>query len=884
MADWRFWHWRKTQDDEMDRELEVHFTLEIEEQLEAGKSLKDARLAAHRTFGSVALTKEELRDMRTGAALERLWQDVRYALRLMRRSPGFTVVAMLTLTLAIAANSAVFSVVEGVILRPLSYRDSAQLVAIGQVNRSVTPPAVPVCAAHFAEWRRSSTSFDGLSLLEATSFTFGISGEPERVSGAGVSANLFSMLGVPMQLGRTFLEEEDAPGRDHVIILSDELWRRRFAADPHVIGQSIRADDIPYEIVGVLPREFRFPLLSQVYAKVIFAQRERPQVWKPIALPPQLLEPRTVFFNYAAIGRLKPSVTAAQALSELNVFQSNLAKLSPSGTQYPVTIVRLQEQITGNYRAGLVLIWAAVGAVLLISCVNVANLLLARAARRRREMAVRSALGASRGRIARQMFVESLVLAVTSGVVGLAGAYGLVRLIVAAAPGDLPRLDEVHVDGRVLLFTVAIALIDGVLFGVLPAWRTSQADPQEALRSDSRTSSVGREVVRLRGLLVSIEVAVCVLCLIVGGLLLRSFAHVLNVHRGFDGDNVVTVEVNLPRTRYPTPLKRSNFFRSVLERAPSLPGVASVGLSNLLPMSGGTGPGNTFVVDEFPVPSSERPSARIRVINGEFFRAMGIPLRHGRTFRDDDNGRVAIVSNLTAMRAWSSDQVVGKQLRLGSETGPAVDIVGVVGDIRATSLTADPTLEIYLPHWTTALPGSFPMSLALKSNDAVGTSRLVRSLLHELDPELAVPASRTMDEIVWGSLGQRRFQLSIVLLFAATGLLLATIGIYGVVSYSVAQRTGEIGIRMALGADTTAIHSLVIRQALFPLVPGLVAGVVASLGIQQLIATLVFDVSPRDPLTIVAVCVLLTAVATGAAYIPSRRATRGNPVTALRYE
>ncbi len=884
MRDWRFWRWQKAQDEEMDRELDVHFMLEIEDQLERGKSPNDARLAAHRAFGSVALTKEELREMHTGAEVERLWQDVRYALRLMRRSPGFTLVAGLTLTLAVAANSAIFSVVEAIVLRPLSYRQSGQLVAIGQVNRSVTPPVVPVCAAHFAEWRRSSISFEGLALLEARSFTLGVSGEPERVSGAGVSANLFSMLGVTMQLGRTFSEQEDEPGRDRVIVLTDDLWRRRFAADPRAIGQSLLLDGTSYEIVGVLPREFRFPLLSQVYAKVIFAQRERPEIWKPIALPQQLLQPRTVFFNYAAIGRLKEGVTSAQALSELNVLQVNLARLTSSGTQYPVTITPLQEQITGSYRAGLVLIWTAVGAVLLISCINVANLLLARAARRRREMAVRSALGASRGRIARQMLVESLVLAAASGVAGLAGAYGLVRLIVAAAPGDLPRLDEVHVDGRVLLFTVAIALLDGVLFGVLPAWRSSKANPQDALRLDSRTSSAGREGVRLRGMLVSVEVAVCVICLIVGGLLLRSFAHVLNAHRGFDAADVLTVELTLPNSRYATPPIRTAFFRSVLDRATVLPGVTSVGLSNLLPLSGGTGPGNTFVVDEFPVPPTERPSARIRVINGAFFRTMGIPLKQGRVFRDDDGPRVAIVSSLTANRAWHAEQVVGKQLRLGSETGPALDIIGVVGDVRATSLVADPTLEIYLPYWTTAMPGSFPMSLALKTNDAVGASRMVRSLLRELDPQLAVPAPRTMDEIVWDSLGQRRFQLTIVLLFAGAGLLLAGLGIYGVVSYSVTQRTAEIGVRIALGADATAILALVTRQALVPLVPGLLVGVGTSLAIQQLVATLVFDVSPRDPVTIVAVCALLTVVAISAAYFPARRATKLSPVMALRYE
>jgi len=884
MRSWRWWRRLKHPDDELDREIEIHLALEVEAQVEAGESLNDAHNAAHRAFGSIALTKEELRDMRTGAALERLWQDVRYAVRLMRRNAAFSCVAVTTLTLAVAANSAIFSVVEAVILSPLSYRQPGQLVALGQVNRVIRPPAVPVCAAHFAEWRRSSTSFDGLSLLQPMSFTAGISGEPERVPGAGVSANLFSVLGVPMQFGRTFTEPEDAPGRDRVVILTDDLWRRRFAADPNAVGQSMVLDGTSYEVIGVLPREFRFPLLSQIYAKAIFTQRERPQIWKPIALPAAFLEPRAVFFNFAAIGRLKPGVTDTQALSELNLLQGNLARLTPNGRQYPVTIVSLQEQITGGYRAGLVLIWAAVGAVLLMSCVNVANLLLARAARRRREMAVRSALGASRGRIARQMLIESLVLAATSALFGLAGAYGLIRVIVAAAPGDLPRLDEVHLSARVLVFTSVIALVDGLVFGVLPAWRSSKADPQDALRSDTRTSSAGREAIRLRSVLVGVEVAVCVVCLIVGGLLLRSFTRALSVDRGFDITRVATLELNLPQARYAGP-KRMTFFREALERIKGLPGVTSVALTNMLPLSGGVGPGNSLVVDEFPMPATDRPSARIRLVSADYFRTMGIGLRQGRAFRDDDNGRVAIVSGLTASRIWSSEQIVGKQFRLGAENAPALDIIGVVGDIRAESLTSDPTLEVYLPYWQTAMLGaSFPMSLVFKANDPSGAARLVQSALREIDSELAIPSPRTMDEIMWGSLAQRRFQLTIVLVFAAGALMLAVLGIYGIVSYSVEQRTAEIGLRMALGADALAIHRLVIRQALLALVPGLVVGVLASFGIERLVATLVFGVGPRDPITIASVATLLTVAAMVAAYLPARRAVRVNSIVALRYE
>jgi predicted permease len=820
------------------------------------------------------------------ATLDRLWQDIRYAARTLRRTPGFSVVAIATLTLAVAANSAIFSVVEGIILRPLAYREPGRLVAVTQTTSGTSTQPLPVCAAHFAEWRRSSTSFERLSLLEGSSFTLTEPGEPERVTAARVSADLFATLGVTMQLGRPFVATEDSPGRDRVVILSDELWRRRFASDPHVIGQKVVSSGRSYEIVGVLPADFRFPVISQLFSLPIFAQHERPQIWQPIALSPAMLDPQEVYFDFATIGRLKPGATIAQATAELNGLQAGLARLTPGGMEFPVEIVPLQERITSGYRAGLLLIWAAVGTVLLISCANVANLLLARAARRRPEMAVRSALGASPRRIARQMIVESLVLSAVSGALGLAAAYALIRLIVMVAPGDLPRLDEIRLDYRVVFFTLGIVIVDGILFGVVPAWRSSRADPLLAMRASSRTASPGREGVRLRGLLVSAEVGICALCLIVGGLLLQSFGNVLRVQRGFEVGDIVTVDLNLSRMRYPDSAARTTFFRTTLEGIAALPGVTSVGLSNLLPLSGGVGPAMALIADGVMLPQPERPLAQVRVANPDYFRTLGIPLQEGRFFQEHDRQRrVALVSESTARRMWQSDRPLGRRLQFNDEKSPVFEVVGVVSDVRATSLTSDPSPTVYLPYWwEDALDSAFPVSLAMKSSDPTGTARQVRTLLRAQDSELPIPSFRTMEEILAGSVDQRRFQMNLVLLFAGVGLALATIGIYGVVSYSVAQRTTEIGIRMAFGSAPGSIRQLVIRQGLAPLVPGLLLGVIAALAAGRLLSPLLVDVTPGDPVTIGAVVLLLAVVGLAACYVPARRATRMSPLAALKYD
>src|SRR5580704_12119992 len=537
--------------------------------------------------------------------------DLRFAGRMLRKDWGFYGIAIATLALGIGANTAIFSVVDGVILRPLAYRESQQLVVIHESvpKFSNIAPLIPVNAMHFLEWRKTAHSFSEMALIGATTFNLTGSGEPERIPAARVSPSLFPMLGIQARLGRTFVDQEDQAGRDRVVLLNEELWKRRFGADPSVAGRKIILDGNPYEVIGVLPASFHFPKIGQLFAMTFAA--DQPQIWKPFGLRDEEKDDMGDF-NFVCIARLGPGVTASQALSELNVVQGNIAGRLREKVELRAALVPLREQITGRARSGLLLILGTVGTVLLIGCVNIANLLLARATARRREIAIRSAIGASSRRLMRQMLVESLLLSALGGLAGLIIAYAAIRLILAFAPTDLPRLNEIHLDARVLLFTTGISILAGLLFGFLPAWRFARADPQEAMRSGARGANVGKPSGRLRSLLVTLEVGLSAMCLVAGGLLVHSFFKLLNVDRGFDTRRIVTVTVNLPGTRYPDRDKRAVFLRTLLDRVTALPGVTAAAVSNMLPLSG-EGGNNLIAPEGTNLPMMERPLADIRI-------------------------------------------------------------------------------------------------------------------------------------------------------------------------------------------------------------------------------------------------------------------------------
>jgi predicted permease len=811
-----------------------------------------------------------------------LLPDLRFAARTLRKNPGFSAIAIATLALAIGANTAIFSVVDTVILRPLGYPQADRLVTIHEVVPKFAniAPLIPVNAMHFREWRAKTRSFDQLALLGGQIFNLTGAGDPERIPAARVSPNLFPMLGIQAQLGRTFLEEEDHPGRDRVVVINHELWVRRFAADPKVIGRKMLLDGNPYEIVGVLPAGLHFPKMSQLFAMTV--AEERPELWKPFAVRDDELD-EMGDFNFACIGRLRPGVTAARALADLNMLQADFVKRAPFKVELYAALVPLQDQITGRSRTGLELLLAAVGAVLLIGCVNIANLLLAHATGRRRELAIRSALGAGTGRLVRQMLGESLFLASLGGIFGVALAYGAIRMIVAYAPIDLPRLDEVHLDARVLLFTAAISILTGLLCGLLPAWRFGQADPQEVMKSGGRGTTAGRASGHLRSLLVGVETGLSAMCLIAGGLLLHSFVKLVNVDRGFDVDRIITVDLSLPDNRYPKLEAKAAFERTLIERVRALPGVISAGVSNHLPLAG-EGGNNLIGLEGKNVPFVERPLADIRNVNPDYFHTMGIPLRSGRIFDEADRTRqVGLVSALTAERLWPGENPIGKRFRIGGDERPFTEVAGVVGDVLGVSLSRSPSLTIYVPYWDRAMFGG--PSLAVKTAmDPRGLASAIRAEIRKIDPELPVPAFRTMEQIVSESVAQRRFQMNLVLLFALAATLLASLGIYGVVSYAVAQRTNEMGIRIALGARPASIARMVLGQGLLPVAVGLVCGAAGSLALGRVLGSLLFGVTAADPVTMASVVALLSAVAAAATYVPAHRATHVDPMTALRYE
>jgi predicted permease len=808
--------------------------------------------------------------------------DLGVAARALRRHPALGGIAVATLALAIGANTAIFSVVDAVLLRPLSYPRADRLVSVHESADELrhVSPLIPVNAAHFETWRRETRSFEQMALVGGVRFNLTGLGEPRRVPGARVSPSLFPMLGVKTSLGRTFTPDEDRPGHDRVVVVDHGFWVRELGADPGAVGRRLLLDGTSYEIVGVLPPDFSFPKLSDLYAMTV--SEERPEIWKPFALRDEE-RGSAGDFNYVCIARLRDGVSAAQALSELEGVQARIAEKAPVEVHLHASLVPLQEQITSRARVGLQLLLAAVGVVLLIGCVNIANLLLARAHERRRETAIRSAMGASRRHLVRQALAESLLLSALGGALGVALAWWTLPVILTRAPVDLPRLGEVRLDVRVLLFTAFVSGLAGLLCGTLPAWRLSRADPQEALKAGARGTTAGAGSARLRALLVGAETALGALCLISGGLLLHSFVKLVSVDRGFEMQHLVTVDLNLPDNRYPDVAARATFVRSLLERVGAGPGVVSAGISNRLPLSG-EGGNNLVNPEGRDVPLLQRPLADIRRVSPDYFRTLGIPLRRGRVFDLADGDRpLALVSALTAERLWPGADAVGKRLRIGDDESPPVEVLGVVGDVRGVSLSRPPSLTVYVPYWQNL--GSGALSLAVKTaGDPRSAAGEVRSVIRQLDPELPVPSPRTMTAVVADSVAPRRFQMSLVLLFAAVATLLASLGIYGVVAYSVGQRTNEMGIRLALGAPTGEIARIVLSQGLRPVAAGLTVGVVASAALGRVLGSLLFGVGAGDPLTILGVVALVGGVAFVATWLPARRATRVDPVAALRYE
>ena len=812
--------------------------------------------------------------------MDALLNDLRYAFRSLGRTPGFTAAAILTLAIGIGANTAIFSIVDHVILRPLVYDDPDRLYVVHEVVPKLThiAPAIPVSANHFVEWKRHTSAFEDMALLGSVSLNLTGAGEPEQLLAARASAELFPMLGVEAQIGRVFLPEEDQVGRDRVVVLDDALWRRRFAADRGIVGRAITLNGEPYMVVGVLRADFRFPKFADLYAMTTY--QGRPEIWKPFALTQS--QAQSEDFSFSAIVRVKETSSHAAAFDQINRVQATVSKQFP-GADLQAIMVPLDEQITGRSKAGLQLLLGAVGVVLLIGCVNITNLLLARSTQRRREIAVRSAIGASASRLLRQALAESTTLAVAGTVVGLVFARVVLQAVLAYAPIDLPRMDEVRLDARVFAFMAVIAALTSLACGLLPAWHFAKGDPHDAMKSISRSATSGRAAGRLRSALVASEVALSAICLVAAGLLLHSFVKLVNVDPGFRSERVVTVDLSLPDVRYPSPPKRVEFYRLLLSEVTALPGIVSAGITNGLPVTADGGR-SSILVQGINLPLIERPIADIRYVNPDFFTTMGIGLRAGAYLSESDReGRTAVISASLAERAWPDQQPIGKHFQIGGPQAPMYEVVGVVDDVRGASLSGSlqfPT--VYVPYWRRAFND---VSIAVKTTgDPAAAYALVRQTIRRLDSELPIPAMRTMDDVVMESVAPRQFQMRLVMLFCNVALLLAGQGVYGVVSYSVAQRTNELGLRMALGATPRTVARNVLRQAMLPVAVGLGAGLIMAVGAGRVVRAMLFDVSPLDPITLMSESFVLLTVGALACYVPARRAMRVDPLTALRTE
>ena len=880
---------RQHLEDRLSAELRYHFDRLVADGLRAGLTGEAARRAARLEFGGLAQVAEECRDARGTMWLESLLADFRYALRTLLRSPGFAFAAIATLALGIGAVTAIFSVFYAVLLKPLPYARPAELVALSTYIREMRDrfPSLPVTAHDFVEFRRDSRKLAQLAAIGPAGFNLtghnGVSDEPERIFGARVSANLFALLGVMPEHGRAFLAGEDHPGRDHVVILSHDLWMRRFGGDPATVGRTLLLDGDKYQVVGIMPAGFLFPTGKQLHP--LMPLPGRADIWKPIAISDDDARAEDNW-DYGVIARIAPGATLPQAQQELDAICAALSKTFPPEMHVSLgaTLTPLKTLYAGDVRQGLLALLGAVGLLLAIACVNLANLLLARLGSRGREFATRAALGAPRFRLVRQTLAECITISIAGSLAGLVLARIGTRALVALAPAGLAGVRTASLSGPVLWFTALASLATSVAFGLIPALQTARRDLHGNLKEGSRGSTASLRSGRMRRLLVAVEVALSTGLLAVAGLLLHSFVRVLNVDRGFTVERILAADLALPEKQY-TGDRPSFFVRELVESVRALPTVTAAGAVNALPLTGDYNTRTVFLPSDGPS-RADRPVASHRIVTSGYFAAMQIPLLAGRYFRDDEPAPAAIVSASLARRLWpglSTNRVPGMQVSFDrGSSAPLITVVGVVKDITGDELEKEPLPTIYRPH---AQEPFVTMTLVVRTTqDPEALAPAVRAAAWKLDPNLPIPNMKTMRGLMSSSVARRRFQMVLVLLFAALALALAIVGIYGVTSYAVARQTQEIGLRIALGAGQGKVIRGVLAQGLRPVLLGLAVGLLAARGGAVLIRGLLFRVDALDPVAFSGVIALLLAAAFAACYIPARRAARLDPVASLRAE
>ena len=805
--------------------------------------------------------------------------DVRYALRSLRKHPGFTAVVLATLALGIGANAAIFSVVNAVLLRPLPYEGADRIAVIwGDLHRPGVN-RIPASAGEYADYRDRSHAFEHIAVYDTAGFNLTGAGEPEELDGAVVTASLFPLVGATAEVGRIFTAAEEQPGHNDVAIVSHGLWTRRFNARRHIVGQVVAIDGRPTEIVGVMPASFEFPDPAV-------------DIWKPLLLDAEALSSdNRGSHGYTALARMRPGVTLVQAQADLAGVTATFKTEYPGNyrTGFTATLRPLQEEIVGDTARPLFILLGAVGLVLLIACANVSNLLLARAASRRKEIALRTALGASRGRLVRQLMTESVLIALAGGVLGLVVASWSMDLLIGLAPDTIPRLGEVTLDRRVVAFTALVSLATGVLFGIVPALRASGAALNEVLKDGGRSGESAMHA-RAGRLLVVSEVALSLVLLIGAGLLVHSFARVQNVEPGFDARGMLTLRLALPESRYTTFEHGDRFFDSLFAALRARPGVEAVAAANALPFSGVGGSRTFHIEGREPKRPEDQPEEQLRIVTDDYFQTMRIPVVKGREFTDRDRlsaPRVAVVNEALARKHWPGETPVGRRVAFSRDEPHWYEIVGVVANIKHRGLDAADRPELYVPYrqplfsnWTVR-----PMQLVVRTaGDPLIAASTVRQDVVRIDAEQPISDVRTMDDRIGRSLAARRFNMVLLAVFASLALTLAGIGIYGIVAYAVTERTHEIGVRLALGAQRRDVMAMIVTQGMAMAAAGAAVGVVSALLLTRLMTSLLFGVSAADPITFAAIPLLLAAVAFVACYLPARRATRVDPLAALRTE
>jgi putative ABC transport system permease protein len=865
---------KERRDRELAEELESHLQMHIEDNLRSGMNLAEARRQALIKLGGVEQTKENCRDRRGIPWFETTIQDVRYGLRTLWKNPGFAAVAVLTLALGIGTNTAIFSVVNAILLRPLPFQDSGRLMMIWHTPPQKSFPGVerfPVSPANYLDWRNQNHVFDQMSAIGFRSLNLTGIGRAEPVTAIAVSAGFFSVLRVQPSTGRGFVSDDDKPGRGNVVVVSYAFRQSHFGANENVLGRTIKLDEQSYEIIGVMPPKFEFP--------------SRVQLWMPLAWTDKERGVRRIH-DYLVMARLKSGVDKEKAQSEMDSISDSLAHAYPTDDAgWGAVVMPLRDSLFGSVRSSLLVLLGAVAFVLLIACANVANLTLARALARRKEIAIRSALGASRARVMRQVLTETVLLSLSGGALALLIAHFAVGSIAAFIGPRLPFSVEIGLDGSVLAFTLAISILTGIMAGLVPSWHLAKANLNASLKQGlgKTDSESGGE--KARSVLVVAEVALSLLLLVGAGLTIRTLYLLQSVNPGIDPHNVLTVPLAISDAKYSTAEQQTTFFSNVLERVRAMPGVESAGAVNSLPFQGGST--EPVIAEGQPVvPMADQPEVEVRLVSPGYLRAMRIPLEQGRDITDADKAEsqpVILVSDAFANRFWPRENPIGKHVTLTFLPGPSREVVGVVGNVKLNGLdVARPVAAIYDAMCQNA---QTQMVLALRTSSALTSmTSAVTDAVHDVDPDEPVVGVVTMESIVDQSLGQQRLNVILLAAFAGLALVLGAIGIYGVQSYAVRQRVREIGIRIALGAQRSDVFRLVLGHGLKLVLIGICIGLVASFGLTRLMASQLFGISATDPLTFVGVAIALAFVALLACYIPARRAMRVDPMVALRDE